>query len=62
MYAIVENSVVINVILWDGESEWRPPAGTTAVEVTEATGAAYVGLPYVNGRFTAPTPTPPASN
>lgn len=61
MYAIIENGVVVNVVLWDGDSEWQPPAGTTAVEVTETTGAAFVGLPYANGHFTAPTPTPPTS-
>lgn len=62
MYAIVESGVVVNVVVWDGNSEWQPPVGTTAVEVTAATGAAYVDLPYANGHFTAPTPTPPASN
>jgi hypothetical protein len=27
-YAIVENGVVTNVILWDGEAEWSPESGT----------------------------------
>lgn len=30
-YAIVENGVVTNVILWDGDSSiWQPPAGAIA--------------------------------
>lgn len=30
-YAIVENGMVTNVILWDGNTEtWQPPMGSTA--------------------------------
>ncbi|EFH3785644.1 tail fiber assembly protein, partial [Escherichia coli] len=27
IYAVVDNNVVINVIIWDGISEWKPEAG-----------------------------------
>ena len=27
IYAVVENGVVINVIVWDGQSEWKPVTG-----------------------------------
>jgi hypothetical protein len=29
-YAVVDNttSLVVNVIMWDGTSEWSPPTGT----------------------------------
>ncbi|XST20534.1 hypothetical protein ACNF02_08920 [Escherichia coli] len=27
VYAVVDNNVVINVIIWDGISEWKPEAG-----------------------------------
>ncbi|WP_155631564.1 hypothetical protein [Burkholderia stagnalis] len=31
-YAIVENGVVTNVIVWDGDAEsWHPPEGSTAI-------------------------------
>ncbi|TXP94032.1 tail fiber assembly protein, partial [Escherichia coli] len=26
VYAVVDNNVVINVIIWDGISEWKPEA------------------------------------
>ena len=31
-YVIVEDGVVVNVILWDGVSDWTPPEGCTAVQ------------------------------
>ncbi len=55
MYAIVENGVVVNMVVWDGNTEtWQPPTGTTAVEITDATGPAYIGGTYSSGIFTAP--------
>lgn len=57
MYGIVENGVVVNVVVWDGNIEaWQPPEGMTAVEVTDETGPAYIGFPYADGRFSAPPP------
>ncbi|MCO4875783.1 hypothetical protein VOI32_15600 [Paraburkholderia caribensis] len=54
-YALIESSVVTNVILWDGNTEmWQPPEGTTAVEVTADAGPAYIGGTYVDGHFTLP--------
>ncbi|TDV60113.1 tail fiber assembly protein [Pseudomonas sp. LP_7_YM] len=42
-YAVVENSLVINVMLWDGDTEnWAPPEGQTAALIPE-------GLPVTNG-------------
>lgn len=53
-YAIVQGGEVINVVAWDGnETTWQPPEGTTAVEVTAATGPAYFGGAYSNGVFSA---------
>lgn len=58
MYALVENGIVINVVMWDGNTEaWQPPQGVDTVEVTEQTGPAYIGFPYAGGRFEAP-PSP----
>ncbi|WP_430226841.1 hypothetical protein [Paraburkholderia tropica] len=54
MYAIVDNGIVINVVVWDGGDSWEPPAGATAIEVTAQTGAAYIGGAYSNGAFAAP--------
>lgn len=33
-WAMIENGVVKNVALWDGESRWDLPEGITLVEVT----------------------------
>jgi hypothetical protein len=57
IYAIVQDGMVINVVVWDGNLEtWQPPDGTAAVQVTEETGPAYIGFPYADGHFTPPPP------
>lgn len=53
-YALVENGVVSNVVVWDGGEDWTPDAGVTPVLVTAATGMASAGYAYANGVFTAP--------
>lgn len=53
-YALINGSgIVENVVLWDGESGWQPPAGFTAVQ----SDAASVGWSYGGGTFTAPAVT-----
>lgn len=43
-YALIENGVVVNVIVWDGDLEkWQPPAGQIGVKYTEADGAVSIG-------------------
>lgn len=53
MYAIVENGLVINMIIWDGESEWSTPDGTSAIRV-DADVIVAIGYSYANGIFSAP--------
>lgn len=53
-YAIVENDVVINVVVWDGTNDWTPPAGSQAIEVTSSMGTPWIGLGYANGAFAQP--------
>jgi hypothetical protein len=49
MYALVKDGIVINVVMWDGNTDaGQPPEGSNAGEVTEATGPAYIG-----GKFAA---------
>ena len=50
VWAVVENGLVVNTIVWDGESEWLPPEGTTLVSLAEHP---YVGIDwdYVDGEF-----------
>lgn len=50
-YAIVENNLVINVMLWDGDTEsWAPPESQTAALIPEGLRVTN-GTPYVNGEF-----------
>lgn len=53
-YAVVENGVVINVILWDGTpSSWTPPDGT-AVEPIPSGIQAGIGYSFNGSEFVAP--------
>jgi hypothetical protein len=52
-YAIVENGVVTNVVLWDGESEWQPPVDGSAVAISEDS-AITIGWIYNGATFSAP--------
>ena len=52
-YAIVKDSLVTNIVEWDGSSEY-----TVDGDLVEATDVAYVGGEY-NGSFVARPPAPP---
>jgi hypothetical protein len=51
-YAIVENSLVTNLVEWDGSVEYN-----VGGELVEATNVAYIGGAY-NGSFVARPPSP----
>lgn len=53
--AIVKNNTVIDMVLWDGESEWSPADGV-AVPADE-----YVGIGWIfqDGVFTSPDTSQP---
>ncbi|MEI9696181.1 hypothetical protein [Atlantibacter hermannii] len=54
--AIVKNNTVIDMVLWDGETEWSPEDGA-AVPAEEYVG---IGWLYKDGVFTNPDkPAPP---
>lgn len=55
-YAVVDAAGnVINIVEWDGASDWRRPAGVQAVQ----TDIAGLGWTYLAGQFTPPPPPPP---
>ncbi|SDH08997.1 hypothetical protein SAMN05216466_10762 [Paraburkholderia phenazinium] len=56
-YAVVENGAVTNVILWDGQSGWEPPAGTTAHPLPDGS-PATIGYLFDGTSYTAPPATP----
>lgn len=56
-YALVENGIVINVVLWDGvefnENDgawWSPPEGVIAVKVKDGE-RPNIGFRYMDGVF-----------
>lgn len=55
-YAIInkETSIVENIVLWDGESEWSPGAGFLALQNDEA----GIGWKMDGDNFLEPEPAP----
>lgn len=53
-WALIENNVVVNVIVWDGESEWTPPDGQALVDLTGIDPEPGPGWLYENGAFSPP--------
>lgn len=52
-YAVVDDDGnIVNVIIWDGVSQWSPPEGCTAVRCGENLCA--IGGTYKDGKFTSP--------
>lgn len=35
VYAVIKNNVVINTIIWDGNSNWAPPEDCELIETIE---------------------------
>ncbi|EMB2428711.1 tail fiber assembly protein [Escherichia coli] len=52
-YAVVKDGIVINIVVWDGETEWQPDDGE-AVKIDNVAG---IGWLYDGKKFTAPEPT-----
>lgn len=61
-YAIVNNDgIVVNTIIWDGESKWDKPEGMNTV-LYEGNGPCVIGGTYLNGVFSPPAEVlPPKS-
>lgn len=53
-YAIIENSVVVNVVVWDGESKWEPADTLTIVNISEVSPDPSIGWSFDGKSFTAP--------
>lgn len=51
-YLIVRNGVIENIVLWDGVSEWTPPAGAT---IEQDLYGSHIGwIRQDDGTFAAP--------
>jgi len=53
MYALVQNGEVVNMIVWDGESEWTPPEGLTAIPTPDGSPVA-IGWSFDGTSFEPP--------
>ncbi|ELB3423390.1 hypothetical protein RHK76_002419 [Escherichia coli] len=53
IYAVVNNGVVVNIAVWDGESEWKPTDGV-AVLAEDGVG---MGWSYDGKKFIKPADT-----
>jgi hypothetical protein len=49
-YAVykIDSGEIVNIVLWDGESEWTPPTGTNVVGFQTGFD---IGDLYINGQF-----------
>lgn len=53
-YAVIENGVVTNIAVWDGESEWQQ----TNALVLPVSDNVRIGWYYEKGKFSPPTQPP----
>lgn len=55
-YALIQNGVVVNIVVWDGETEVDFGEDIAAVPYTSENQAS-IGYAYVDGKFVEPPPT-----
>lgn len=56
-YAVIENGMVVNVIVWDGEAEFTVSDNHQLINISDISDQPGIGWVYSDGVFTAP-PTP----
>ncbi|HDS7683621.1 TPA: tail fiber assembly protein [Enterobacter kobei] len=56
-YAMVENSKIVNVAVWDGETKWSLDDGVTVINIDDISPQPGIGWSFDGTNFTAP-PTP----
>ena len=50
IWAVVENSAVVNTVAWDGGASWSPPENVELVELEEGSHVS-IGWDYIDGVF-----------
>lgn len=53
-YAIIDADVVVNVIVWDGESEWEPDDKLTVIDISDISPVPGIGWSFDGTNFIAP--------
>jgi hypothetical protein len=56
VWAVIDGGLVVNTVVWDGVSDWTPPAGTTLVSLAEHPHVG-IGWDFVDGDFVDNRPT-----
>ncbi|MEM8447422.1 tail fiber assembly protein [Morganella morganii] len=56
LYAVIENGIVVNVIIWDGESEIAVPDERQLINISDIDDNPGIGWSYSDGEFTSPPP------
>ncbi len=54
-YLVIKDNKVINAVVWDGESDWTAPEGTTTVIAPAGVG---IGWTKSGSNWIAPEPSP----
>ena len=49
-WAVIEGDSIVNVVVWDGQSDWSPPEGMTLASLADHPHAG-IGWDYVDGEF-----------
>jgi hypothetical protein len=55
-YAVIENGVLANVVVWDGASAYSPPDGATLEPMSALPSGASIGWTLSGGVWSAPSP------
>lgn len=55
-YAVIENGMVVNVIVWGGEDEFNAPDNQQLINISDISEQPGIGWAYSDGVFTAPLP------
>ncbi len=56
-YLVIKDNTVINTVVWDGESDWAAPEGTTTMVAPAGVG---IGWTKSGSNWIAPEPPAPA--
>lgn len=54
-YLVIKDNTVINTVVWDGESDWAAPEGTTVLVAPAGVG---IGWTKSGSNWIAPEPAP----
>jgi len=57
-YAVVDNSTIVNLIVWDGVSAYAPPNGATLKTLSSLPSGIQIGWTLSGGVWSAPAPAP----